>query len=47
MEDSLIKAAAPAPASVSELSDVPAFTASDAGKILSVDAGGNLVWITR
>ena len=47
MEDSLVKAAAPSPASVSEISDVPAFTASDAGKILSVDAGGNLVWITR
>lgn len=47
MEDSLVKAAAPAPASVDEISDVPAFTASDAGKVLSVDAGGNLVWITR
>ena len=47
MEDSLIKAAAPTPASVSEISDVPVFTASDAGKVLSVDAGGNLVWITR
>ena len=47
MEDSLVKAAAPSPASVREISDVPAFTASDAGKILSVDAGGNLVWITR
>lgn len=47
MEDSLVKAAAPAPASVDEISDVPAFTAADAGKVLSVDAGGNLVWITR
>ncbi len=47
MEDSLVKAAAPTPASVDEISDVPAFTASDAGKVLSVDAGGNLVWITR
>jgi hypothetical protein len=47
MEDSLVKAAAPAPASVDEISDVPSFTAADAGKVLSVDAGGNLVWITR
>jgi len=47
MEDSLVKAAAPSPASVDEISDVPAFTAADAGKILSVDSGGNLVWITR
>ena len=47
MEDSLIKAAAPSPASVSEISDVPSFTSADAGKILSVDSSGNLVWIAR
>lgn len=47
MEDSLIKAAAPAPTSVSEIGDMPSFTSADAGKVLSVDAQGNLVWITR
>lgn len=47
MEDSLIKAAAPAPASVNEISDMPAYSASDAGKVLSVDSSGNLVWIVR
>jgi len=47
MEDSLIKAAAPAPSAIADVSDVPAFTSSDAGKVLSVDAGGDLVWITR
>ena len=30
-----------------DVSDVPAFTQADAGKILSVDAQGNLAWITR
>lgn len=30
-----------------DVSDVPAFTVQDAGKILSVDAQGNLAWITR
>ena len=30
-----------------EISDVPAFTQADAGKILSVDAQGNLAWIAR
>lgn len=47
MEDSLVKSQAPTPASVSEIGDMPAFSAADAGKVLSVDAGGNLVWITR
>jgi len=47
MEDSLIKSQAPTPASVSEIGDMPAFSAADAGKVLSVDADGNLVWITR
>jgi hypothetical protein len=47
MEDSLIKAAAPAPASVSQIGDMPAFSSADAGKVLSVDGSGNLVWITR
>ena len=47
MEDSLIKAAAPTPASVDEISDMPAYSASDAGKVLSVDSSGNLVWIVR
>jgi len=30
-----------------DVSDVPAFTEVDAGKILSVDAQGNLAWIAR
>lgn len=30
-----------------EISDMPSFTEDDAGKILSVDAQGNLAWITR
>lgn len=47
MEDSLIKAAAPTPASVTEIGDMPAFSSDDAGKVLSVDAQGNLVWIAR
>jgi len=47
MEDSLVKAAAPTPASVTEIGDMPAFSSDDAGKVLSVDAEGNLVWIAR
>jgi len=47
MEDSLVKAAAPTPASVNEIGDMPAFSSADAGKVLSVDAEGNLVWIAR
>ena len=47
MEDSLVKAPAPTPTTVSEIGDMPVFTSSDAGKVLSVDAGGNLVWIAR
>lgn len=47
MEDSLVKAAAAAPAAIADVSDVPTFDSADAGKVLSVDAGGNLVWITR
>ena len=47
MNDSLIKAAAPTPASVTEIGDMPAFSAADAGKVLSVDVNGNLAWINR
>jgi len=47
MEDSLIKAATPDPTSVTEIGDMPAFSAADAGKVLSVDGSGNLVWIAR
>ncbi len=47
MEDSLVKAPAPAPTNISEIGDMPAFTSADAGKVLSVDADGNLVWIVR
>lgn len=47
MEDSLIKAAAPDPTSVTEIGDMPAFSSADAGKVLSVDDQGNLVWIAR
>ena len=47
MEDSLVKAPAPTPTTVAEIGDMPAFTSADAGKVLSVDAGGNLVWIVR
>lgn len=47
MEDSLIKAPAPAPTTISEIGDMPAFTSDDAGKVLSVDANGDLVWIVR
>ena len=47
MEDSLIQAVAPAPSAIADVSDMPAFASSDAGKVLSVDNSGNLVWITR
>ena len=30
-----------------DISDMPAFTASDAGKVLTVDALGSLTWVTR
>ena len=33
--------------SIADVSDVPSFTAADAGKVLSVDAQGNLAWINR
>lgn len=45
--DSLVKSAAPAPTSVTELGDMPSFSSADAGKVLSVDVNGNLVWIAR
>lgn len=32
---------------LSDIADMPAFTAADAGKVLSVDNQGNLVWINR
>jgi len=38
---------APQSLKLEEISDVPAFTQADAGKILSVNAQGNLAWITR
>ena len=47
MEDSLVKSAAPSPASIEEIGDMPAYSASDAGKVLSVDNSGNLTWIAR
>lgn len=47
MFDSLVKAAAPTPTSVTEIGDMPAFSAADAGKVLSVDAEGKLVWVAR
>ena len=47
MEDSLVKSAAPAPSAIADVSDIPAFTSSDAGKVLSVDGSGNLIWLTR
>jgi len=37
----------PDPLKLEDVSDVPAFTQADAGKILSVDAQGNLAWIAR
>ena len=30
-----------------DISDMPAFTASDAGKVLTVNAQGSLIWVTR
>jgi len=33
--------------SIADVNDVPSFTAADAGKVLSVDAQGNLAWINR
>jgi len=30
-----------------DISDMPLFTASDAGKVLTVDALGSLTWVTR
>lgn len=47
MFDSLVKAAAPVPTSVAEIGDMPAFSAADAGKVLSIDSEGNLVWVAR
>ena len=30
-----------------DISDMPAFTVADAGKVLTVDALGSLIWVTR
>jgi len=30
-----------------DISDMPAFTVADAGKVLTVDAQGSLIWVTR
>jgi hypothetical protein len=30
-----------------DISDMPAFTAADAGKVLTVDVLGSLIWVTR
>jgi hypothetical protein len=47
IEDSIVQAAAPTPTTVDEIGDMPSFTSADAGKVLSIDANGDLVWITR
>ena len=33
--------------SLADISDMPAFTQADAGKVLSINAQGNLTWVTR
>jgi len=43
----LLTDAEPESLKLEEVSDVPAFTHTDAGKILSVDVQGNLAWIAR
>ena len=48
VEDAIVSPASVSKASkLEDISDMPAFTEADAGKILSVDAQGNLTWITR
>ena len=48
MEDSIVSSAGESKInSVTEVSDMPVFSASDAGKILSVNSEGNLAWTAR
>lgn len=48
VEDAVVSPATYGKASkLEDISDMPSFTQADAGKILSVDAQGNLAWITR
>lgn len=47
IDDAVVAAQAPQPTTVSEIGDMPAFTPSDEGKVLSIDSNGNLVWIAR
>lgn len=45
--DSITQVSEPAPTTVSQIGDFPAFSAADAGKVLTVGAGGQLQWVTR
>lgn len=48
VEDAIVSPTSFSKASkLEDISDMPVFTQEDAGKILSVDAQGNLAWITR
>ena len=48
IEDSIVSPAVASKASkLEDISDMPAFTQADAGKVLSINAQGNLTWVTR
>lgn len=45
--DNITRVSEAAPTNVSQIGDFPAFSAADAGKVLTVGAGGQLEWVTR
>lgn len=48
VEDAIVSPAALSKASkLEDISDMPAFTQADAGKVLSINAQGSLTWVTR
>jgi hypothetical protein len=48
VEDAIVSPASFSKASsLEDISDMPAFTQADAGKVLSINAQGNLTWVTR
>ena len=48
VKDAIVSPASSSKASrLEDISDMPAFTEADVGKVLSINAQGNLTWVTR
>lgn len=45
--DNITQVSETTPTTVSEIGDFPAFSSADAGKVLSINGSGQLIWVTR